>query len=114
MIDGAIRTVAILASLIVVAGFTLFAVDELSGASKHQQIWVENPGAEPGAVKPSQKPRSGVRKALERADRVLLSPFEGLVDSRSSWVNHGVPSLLALLIYGLGLGFLARYVKQRA
>ena len=31
---------------------------------------------------------------------VLLAPFAGLIDSDNAWVNHGVPSLLALLVYG--------------
>lgn len=113
MIDGAIRTVAILASLIVIAGFTLFAVDELSGASQRQQTALENPGSAPGEPTPRGKP-SGVRKTIEDVNGVLLSPFEGLVQSSSAWVNHGIPTLLALLVYGLGLGFLARYIKQRA
>lgn len=114
MIDGAIRMVAIVASLIVVAGFTLFAVDELTGASQRQQTWVENPGSEPGPTTPTRKPRSDVRKAIEDVNEVLLSPFEGLAQTGSAWVNHIVPTLLALLVYGLGLGFLARYIKQRA
>jgi hypothetical protein len=35
------------------------------------------------------------------------------VQSRSDWVSRGVPTLLALLVYGLGLGFLARYLASR-
>jgi hypothetical protein len=31
------------------------------------------------------------------------------VNSRSQWVLHIVPMLLALLVYGVGLGYLARY-----
>ena len=43
-----------------------------------------------------------------------LAPFVDLVDSDSAWVNHGVTALLALLIYGVGLGFLANALpKQR-
>ena len=46
---------------------------------------------------------------------VLLAPFAGLIDSDNGWVNHGVPSLLALLVYGLGLGTLANmWPKRRA
>ena len=45
---------------------------------------------------------------------MLLRPFVDLVDSDSAWVNHGMPALLALLIYGVGLGFLANMLpKQR-
>jgi hypothetical protein len=40
VIEGPIRAVAVVASLIVVAGFTLFAVDQFSGASSRQQTWV--------------------------------------------------------------------------
>lgn len=114
MIDGAIRTVAIIASLIVVAGFTLFAVDEMRGASERQQSVLEGPGSVPGEPAPTPGPRSGVRKAIEGAYGALLSPFKGLAETQSSWVNHVVPTLLALLVYGLGLGFLARYIRQRA
>jgi hypothetical protein len=114
VIEGAIRAVAIVASLIVVAGFTLFAVDEFSGASSRQQTWVENPGAEPGAPSRGEKPRSGVRKTIEDANDALLSPFKGLAQTESNWANHMIPTVLALLVYGLGLGFLARYIRQRA
>ena len=46
---------------------------------------------------------------------VLLGPFTNLVDSGDVWVARGVPTLLALLLYGGGLGFLANMLpKQRA
>jgi hypothetical protein len=44
-----------------------------------------------------------------------VSPFQGIVgrdDSR--WVKRGVPALLALLVFGFGLGFLARFMRGRA
>ena len=45
---------------------------------------------------------------------MLLAPFVDLIDSDNAWVNHGVPTLLALLVYGVGLGFLANMLpKQR-
>ena len=34
--------------------------------------------------------------------------------SDSSWVRRGVPTLLALVVYGFGLSFLARYARGRA
>ena len=55
-----------------------------------------------------------MREAIDDANDVLLRPFAGLVDSDSAWVNHGMPAVLALLIYGFGLGMLANMLpKQR-
>ena len=56
-----------------------------------------------------------MREVVDDANDVLLAPFVDLIDSDSAWVNHGVPTLLALLLYGVGLGFLANMMpKPRA
>jgi hypothetical protein len=45
---------------------------------------------------------------------VLLSPFAGLTDSsKSKWVRRSIPALIALLIYGFGGGYLARFASGR-
>ena len=45
---------------------------------------------------------------------MLTSPFSGIVSASSSeWADHGVRLLLALLVYGFGLGFLARALRVR-
>ena len=55
-----------------------------------------------------------MREAIDDANDVLLTPLVDVVDSDNVWVNHGIPALLALLIYGVGLGFLANMLpKQR-
>ena len=39
----------------------------------------------------------------------LTSPFSGITaGSTSQWVIRGVGTLMALLVYGVGLGYLAR------
>ena len=53
-----------------------------------------------------------VRETIDDANDVLLRPFVDLVDSKSAWVNHGIPALLALLIYGFGLGLLANLLPK--
>jgi hypothetical protein len=46
---------------------------------------------------------------------VLVSPFAFVADgSGSSWMRRGAPAVLALLVYGFGLSFLARYARGRA
>ena len=110
MIEGAIRTVAVVASLIVATAFLLFAIDELSGASQRQQSALAD--AAPPQTSPAR--HTGVRGAIDQADEQLLRPFAGIVPSSNAWVERGVPALLALLVYGMGLGFLARYIRARA
>jgi hypothetical protein len=46
---------------------------------------------------------------------VLVRPFAfAASNSDSSWVRRGAPAVLALLVYGFGLSFLARYARGRA
>ena len=54
-----------------------------------------------------------MREVVEDANDVLVGPFTGLVESSTDrWVTHGVPALLALLLYGLGLGMLANMLPK--
>jgi hypothetical protein len=117
-----IRFVAIALSVIVVLGFAAFAIDETDKGSKTQQAKLAEelnspvvPVTPDGRQEASREARHGpVREAIDDANDVLLRPFVDLVDSDSAWVNHGIPALLALLLYGLGLGMLANMLpKQR-
>jgi hypothetical protein len=45
---------------------------------------------------------------------VLLRPFAGVSDTADSrWVRRGIPALLGLFVYGVLLGYVARYGKAR-
>lgn len=112
VISRLLTTVALVASAIVAIGFVAFAVDELGGASKHQQNEITNPNSTQQQVRDSR--HSGARRALDDADDFLLKPFKDVVQSSDAWVRRGVPTVLALLLYGLGLGFMARSLRQRA
>ena len=125
-----IRWTAILASVIVALGFLAFAVDELDRGSQQQQDRLADglkdkdpeaaaaigaPDPTPVEERAREREHGAVREAIDDANDVLLAPFAGLVESDNGWVNHGVPSLLALLVYGLGLGTLANmWPKSRA
>lgn len=118
-----IRFIAIAVSVIVVLGFALFAVNEADKGSQAQQDKLERelghapndlvaPNAHDEAFREAHQ--GDFHEAIDDANDVLLRPFTGIVDSDSSWVNHGIPALLALLIYGFGLGMLANALpKQR-
>jgi hypothetical protein len=118
-----IRLVAILASSIVLLGFGLFAVDEADRGSKTQQHALDQelgaPGLSVDAIAPSpkeealrEKEHSPFREVVDDANDVLLAPFVDLIDSDNTWVTHGVPALLGLLLYGVGLGFVANLLPR--
>ena len=110
---------------IVLLGFGFFAVDEMDKGSKTQQQALDRElsgsNAEPDVVPVSPTPdeenareaqNSSVREVVDDANDVLLAPFANLIDSNSNWVHHGIPALLALLLYGVGLGFLANLLPK--
>ena len=119
-----IRLAAIITSIVVILGFAFFAVDEMDKGSKtQQQALAEELGTAnasdvapiaptPLEEKAREAQNSGFREVIDDANDVLLGPFVDLIDSDSAWVNHGVPALLALLLYGVGLGFLANLLPR--
>jgi hypothetical protein len=109
MIHRLLVTTAVICSLIVSASFVMFARDQLAGASKQQQTEIVAGAApNPGNV-PIHKSHQQPREFIDNAANELTSPFHSIVDSSSAWLNRGVPTLLALLVYGVGLGYAARY-----
>jgi hypothetical protein len=119
-----IRLAAILTSIVVLLGFAIFAVDEMDRGSKTQQTAVGEETGTPAAPEvvavaptPDQEAArenrsSAPRELVDDANDVLLAPFASLIESDNAWVNHGVPALLALLLYGVGLGFLANLLPK--
>jgi hypothetical protein len=118
-----VRLVAIVASGLVLFGFAYFATDEMSRGSQTQQNELARQlGADedPAPVAPSpeleaerERVNGPIREFVEDANDLLLGPFTGLVGSSTSrWVTHGVPALLALLLYGFGLGMLANMLPK--
>jgi hypothetical protein len=114
------RLASIAICLIVVASFTLFVVDQTSTASTHQQQELSGslpaPGASAGTGSaPSKRDKkSSVHRSIDDASNALTSPFSAVTaGSSSQWVIHGVNLVLALLVYGFALGFLARMIRVR-
>ncbi len=101
--------VAVVCCALVSASFVMFARDQISGASKHQQNEIIASTPTTTAPVPVHKSQSQPRAFIDDAANTLTSPFHSLVQSDSQWVVHGIPTVLALLVYGVGLGFLVRY-----
>ena len=117
-----IRFVAIAISVVVVLGFAMFAANEADKGSQAQQDKLEHelghapndlvaPNAHDEAFREAHQGK--FHEAVDDANDVLLRPFVDLIDSDSAWVNHGIPALLGLLIYGFGLGLLANMLPQQ-
>ena len=98
---------------IVVVSFMTFAITQTRSASGRQTEAISGRTA-PSDNATSPKHESSVHRGLEEASNGLTSPFAGIVSGASSeWANRGVKLLLALIVYGFGLGYLARVLRVR-
>jgi hypothetical protein len=110
-----------IACAIVLVSFGLFAIDQAGSASAQQQNEVNEsaPASKASATKPkstttTKKGEGGVREAIDEASSTITSPFAGAVAGvHNEWATRGIRMLLALLVYGFGLGYLARVLRVR-
>jgi hypothetical protein len=118
-----VRLVAIATSAIVLLGFAFFATDELGRGSQNQQNKLDKEVtgalADPAPIAPTsdqeaarERTNGKFHEVVDDANDVLLGPLAGIVDSNDRWVTHGLPALMALLLYGLGLGTLANMLPK--
>lgn len=121
--------------LIVIAWFIAFAaeqskaatkrqVGELGGTAQHgtqqqagsQRTGAQQTGAQSAGRADGKRPakHGSARRLLDEVAKAVTSPFSRLTSGTSSaWLAHGADTLLALLVYGVGVGFLARFVRLR-
>jgi hypothetical protein len=120
VIERALRFAAVACSLLVIAGWGWFAIDETRAASEQSTAEIEGRVAartaspDPDQELAREKANSGPHEAIDDVNDVLLRPFSPLTeDSDSKWVRRSIPALLALVVYGFGLGLLARVAAGR-
>lgn len=109
-----------IACAIVLVSFALFAIDQAGSASAQQQNEVNESapagaaGTKPKSTASAKKGEGGVRETIDEASSTITSPFAGAVAGvHNEWATRGVRLLLALLVYGFGLGYLARVLRVR-
>jgi hypothetical protein len=119
LVAALLRIASRIICVIVVVSFAIFAVDQTSNASTHQQNEV-NAIASPANTSTSTAPstpashENAVHKAIDEVAGELTSPFSGITaGTTSQWAIRGVDTVMALLVYGLGLGYLARVLRVR-
>ena len=98
--------------LIVTLAFIVFAVNQTNTASGHQR---EELGESSSAIHKgtSAKKESSIHKGLDEVADELTSPFSGIASGSSEWGKQIIRLVLALLVYGFGLGYLARMIRVR-
>ena len=117
MLERPLRCLAIALSLVVAIGFALFALEDIGRASAQSENRIAgytatNPS--PAGERERERRHGQPREIIDDANDVLLAPFAGITAGESSrWVRRGVPALLGLLVYGFGLGYLARWMTAR-
>jgi hypothetical protein len=111
--DRVIRRILVLASMsccaLILASFAMFARDQLAGASQHQVQEIATSATATGPLRIVQTRHGQPRRFIDDAANTLTSPFKSIVASDSQWVEHLVPTAIALLVFGGGLGYLARF-----
>ena len=123
MIARVVVWVSTIASVVLIVSFGLFAIDQAKGGSDQQVAKlagevepsdakgnVNQADPSPKTEREREKKHGDVREAIDDVDDILVSPFAGVVDSDSIWVQRGAPSLIALLLFGVGLRLLAAYL----
>lgn len=94
---------------LVLASLGLFALSQANGASKHQvaELSTPNPTTPPAPSHPPGQPR----RFIDGAASVLTSPFRSFIHSNSDWGGRIAVTVLAVILYGFGLGYLARWAR---
>lgn len=100
---------------LIIGSFGMFALDQFSGASTHQVQQLASSAGDPAARSTAAPAPTQPRKFIDGAASTLTSPFSGLFSSSgSAWAQRSVVTVLGLLTYGFGLGYLARFSRGMA
>jgi hypothetical protein len=122
LLSRTLHLASVFICLIVIASFTVFAVNQTSSASAHQQQVLNNEVAKPSTASvsgatgasASSSHESAVHEAVDEASKAFTSPFDGITAGWSSeWLIRSANLALALVVYGFALGYLARLMRVR-
>ncbi len=110
MVSTILRALAIAASLVLLASFTFFAIDQAGGASNQAQAEVAAAGNQTvGPPIHGAGSETGLRGDVDSVAGDLTSPLHSWAPGPTdSWGSRCFELALGLLIYGVGLGALAR------
>jgi hypothetical protein len=107
VVHRALITCAYVCCGLVLASFAFFVNDQASGASQHQVAEITSPS--PGPSTPGPAHYKQPRRFIESAGRVLDYPFHAFFHRGSIWGQELFETFAALLLYGMGFSYLARF-----
>jgi hypothetical protein len=122
LLSRTLHLASVFICLIVIASFAVFAINQTSSASAHQQEVLNNEVAKPSTASGSGRTgasagtshESAVHEAIDEASKAFTSPFDGITAGWSSeWLIRSANLALALVVYGFALGYLARLIRVR-
>jgi hypothetical protein len=116
LLQTILRWASTIACVILVISFGLFAIEKSKAGAKDQAekvVGINEPSPDPQNEREREKKHSDIREAIDDANDFLTKPFAGIVDSSSIWVQRGVTTLLALLVYGVLARILIGYLPGR-
>ena len=128
MVSSLLRVASLLCSAVLVLSFAAFAADQAGAGSKQTVARIasadagQQPTPGPNLDQPSpnartermrEKHHSAIREKLDDANDALVAPFAGVAGSGGIWTQRTVSTLLALLVFGVGLHYLARLAALR-
>ena len=112
-----LRLISVVCSLILLMSFAMFAADQARHGSKTTVARIaagDNTTAPAGQQQPAKPKQHGeFRRAVDGANNKLVSPFDGVVAGSDGWTRHITLLILGFLVFGVGIGFVARYVSTR-
>ena len=115
-----LRFISVASTLVLLVSFGMFVSDQAhSGSKKTVAQIAAGDSADSGvaapavAPEPAKKKHGPVRNAIDDVNEKLVAPFDGIVAGASPWKKHITETLLAFLVFGVGIGFAARYAATR-
>ena len=111
-----LRAASLAVCLVVLLSFLYFATGQGHVGTAHETTLLgsSNATARTTTVSTSATVQaSSLHGRIDSASDTLTSPFRTVVSSSNQWVVEGVETVLALLIYGVGVAMLIRYVRMR-
>jgi hypothetical protein len=112
-----LRLISILCTLVLFASFAMFVSDQAGSSSKKTVAQIaanDDTSTSVAQQRPvAEKKHGSVRQTIDDASDKLVSPFTGFVGSSTGWSRHIALLVIGLLVYGLGIGFVARYAATR-
>jgi hypothetical protein len=109
MLSTFLRTAAIVCSLLIALSLAFFIVDQTKSSDTQAQQEIKGV-LHPVAAPPAKHGQP--RRFIDQASHDLTTPFNSIAADKGPWVRHLVPDVLGILLFGLGLGFLARAVQR--